>query len=167
MKIENSRRVDPLPHLILLDVGMIAELTRRDLSNVREFFASLTSLDGERMGRTMLTMSEQQTCPNPSAFIDEVREKFRKWSETDLAEHTGEVFGELMDAIRRHHVHMEGSVSTVVVTALVLEGWSSKLDPDLKIMDTLREMLPQDWTGRVSRIVDRIVDRWSASVSVL
>jgi aarF domain-containing kinase len=40
---------------------------------------------------------------------------------------------------------------------MVLEGWSSKLDPSLRIMDTLKEMLPMDWADRMSRTVDRFV----------
>ncbi len=55
-------------------------------------------------------------------------------------------------------VTLKSTVSTVVVTTLVLEGWSSKLNPDLHIMDTLREMLAAaDWRERIGRTVDRII----------
>jgi hypothetical protein len=36
-------------------------------------------------------------------------------------------------------------------------GWSTKLNPDIRIMETLREMLPMDWRERMSRTVDKLV----------
>lgn len=52
---------------------------------------------------------------------------------------------------------LKSTVSTVVVTTLVLEGWSSRLHPDLSIMDTLRDVLGSDWRARMSKTVDRIM----------
>ena len=34
-------------------------------------------------------------------------------------------------------------MSTVVVTTLVLEGWSTKLNPNIRILDTLKRTLPR------------------------
>lgn len=53
-------------------------------------------------------------------------------------------------------VTLKSTVSTVVVTTLVLEGWSRELDPDLHIMDALRDMLAIDWKERLSRAVDKV-----------
>ena len=50
-------------------------------------------------------------------------------------------------------VALKGVVSTVVVTTLVLEGWSSKLNPDIKIMDKLQELLPLSYGERVSKFI--------------
>jgi len=41
----------------------------------------------------------------------------------------------------RTQVTLRSTVSTVVVTTLVLEGWSSKLNPELRILDYVRDML--------------------------
>ena len=38
-------------------------------------------------------------------------------------------------------VHLASEVCSVVVTALVLEGWSAKLDPDVCIMEQIRMIL--------------------------
>ena len=38
-------------------------------------------------------------------------------------------------------MHLASEVCTVVVTALVLEGWSSRLDPDVRIMEQIRHVL--------------------------
>ena len=37
---------------------------------------------------------------------------------------------------------MPGHICAVVVTTLVLEGWSSKLDPSHSVMDQARSALP-------------------------
>ena len=50
-------------------------------------------------------------------------------------------------------VNLKGVVSTVVVTTLVLEGWSSKLNPDIRILDKLQELLPLSWSERTQNLI--------------
>lgn len=38
---------------------------------------------------------------------------------------------------------------------MVLEGWSTKLNPDIRILDTLRDILPQAWGVRFGKALDR------------
>ncbi len=59
---------------------------------------------------------------------------------------------------------LKSTVSTVVVTTLVLEGWSSKLNPDMKILDSMRDVLATDWRDRVGRAVDKIMASGSLAV---
>ncbi len=54
-------------------------------------------------------------------------------------------------------ITLRSSVSTVLVSSLVLEGWSSKLDPHVKILDSMRELLAADWADRISLAVDKIM----------
>ena len=63
----------------------------------------------------------------------------------------------MIETIRQHQVTLKSTVSTVVVTTLVLEGWSSRLHPDLSILDGLRDVLATDWRARISKTVDRIM----------
>lgn len=51
-------------------------------------------------------------------------------------------------------VNLKGVVSTVVVTTLVLEGWSTKLNPDIRILDALRRMLPRPYTEHLAMSAD-------------
>lgn len=51
-----------------------------------------------------------------------------------------QVVAEMMDTIRRHQVPLKGVISTVVISTVVLEGWSTKLDPDIRIMESLKEV---------------------------
>lgn len=55
---------------------------------------------------------------------------------------------------------MRGVVSTIAVTTIVLEGWSSKLNPDIKIMAALRDNLPLDWRDRMSIVVDKFMSEY-------
>lgn len=48
---------------------------------------------------------------------------------------------------------LKGVVSTVVVTTLVLEGWSSKLNPDIRILEKLQDLLPLSWPERTQRFI--------------
>jgi aarF domain-containing kinase len=63
----------------------------------------------------------------------------------------------MMEKIRQHQVNLKGVVSTVVVTTMVLEGWSTKLNPDIKIMDALRDILPMSWNERIARTTDKVM----------
>lgn len=74
-----------------------------------------------------------------------------------ISEHTSEIISDMMEKIRVHQVNLKGVVSTVVVTTMVLEGWSTKLNPDIKIMDALRDILPMSWNERIARTVDKQV----------
>lgn len=47
-------------------------------------------------------------------------------------------------------VNLKGVVSTVVVTTLVLEGWSTKLNPNIRILDALKKMLPRPYSEHLA-----------------
>lgn len=57
------------PHLIFLDVGMTAELSKNDQINLLEFFKAVARRDGRTAAESALRLSKKQKCPNPEAFI--------------------------------------------------------------------------------------------------
>lgn len=57
------------PHVIFLDVGMTAELSKSDRVNLLEFFKAVARRDGRTAAECTLRLSKQQNCPNPQAFI--------------------------------------------------------------------------------------------------
>lgn len=59
----------PRPHVIFLDVGMTAELSRKDRVTLLEFFKAVALRDGRTAAECTLKLSKQQNCPNPEAFI--------------------------------------------------------------------------------------------------
>lgn len=57
------------PHVIFLDVGMTAELFKKDRVNLIEFFKAVALQDGRAAAEHTLKFSKHQSCPNPTAFI--------------------------------------------------------------------------------------------------
>ena len=58
------------PHIIFLDVGMTAELSKNDRVNLVEFFKAVARRDGRTAAECTLRLSRRQNCPNPKAFIE-------------------------------------------------------------------------------------------------
>eukprot|EP00878_Enallax_costatus_P020859 GHUV01022068.1.p2 GENE.GHUV01022068.1~~GHUV01022068.1.p2 ORF type:complete len:111 (+),score=37.55 GHUV01022068.1:507-839(+) len=102
-------------------------------------------------------MSEMHTCPNPDGFVRSLSDMFNNLDPEKIRTRTSEVLQDMIEELRQHQVTLKSTVSTVVVTTLVLEGWSKELNPDLHIMDTLRDMLAMDWKDRISRAVDKVM----------
>lgn len=63
-RLENSR-----PHVVFIDVGMTAELSKNDRVNLIEFFKAVACRDGQTAAERTLRLSKRQNCPNPVAFI--------------------------------------------------------------------------------------------------
>ncbi|KAK4751987.1 hypothetical protein SAY87_020785 [Trapa incisa] len=147
------------PHVVFLDVGMTAELSKSDQINLLGFFKAVARRDGRTAAECALRLSKRQNCPNPEAFIEEVEEAFTFWGtpEGDLV-HPAECMQELLEKVRRHQVNIDGNVTTVMVTTLVLEGWQRKLDPTYNVMDTLQTLLLRaDWAKSLSYTIDGLM----------
>ncbi|KAL4369720.1 hypothetical protein GQ457_05G029670 [Hibiscus cannabinus] len=158
-KASRKRLLKSKPHVIFLDVGMTAELSNGDRLNLLEFFKAVALRDGRTAAECTLRLSQQQNCPNPKAFIEEVEEAFTFWGtqEGDLV-HPAECMQQLLEKVRRHRVNIDGNVCTVMVTTLVLEGWQRKLDPGYNIMQTLQTLLLKaDWAKSLSYTIDGLM----------
>lgn len=57
------------PHVVFLDVGMTAELSKNDRLNILEFFKAVAKRDGRTAAECTLKFSRYQSCPDPNAFI--------------------------------------------------------------------------------------------------
>ncbi|KAI3741096.1 hypothetical protein L1987_58763 [Smallanthus sonchifolius] len=158
-KSSRKRIFKSKPHLVFLDVGMTAELSNSDRINLLEFFKAVARRDGATAAKCTLRLSKQQNCPNPQAFIKEVKESFDFWGtpEGDIV-HPADAMHQLLEQVRRHRVNVDGNVSTVMVTTLVLEGWQRKLDPDYDIMHTLQTLLlKEDWAKSLTYTIERLM----------
>ncbi|XP_075477108.1 uncharacterized protein LOC142518247 [Primulina tabacum] len=147
------------PHVIFIDVGMTAELSNYDRSNLLEFFKAVARRDGRTAAQCTLRLSKKQNCPNPEAFIQEVKESFDFWGtrEGDLV-HPAECMLQVLEQVRRHKVNVDGNVCAVMVTILVLEGWQRKLDPDYDMMHTLQTLLlKSDWAKSLSYTIEGLM----------
>ncbi|ONI10211.1 hypothetical protein PRUPE_4G034900 [Prunus persica] len=158
-KSSRKRLFKSKPHVIFLDVGMTAELSKSDRVNLVEFFKAVALRDGRTAAECTLRLSKQQKCPDPKAFIEEVEESFAFWGtpEGDLV-HPAECMQQLLEKVRRHRVNVDGNVCTVMVTTLVLEGWQRKLDPGYNVMQTLQTLLLKaDWAKSLSYTIEGLM----------
>lgn len=147
------------PHVVFIDVGMTAELSKTDRVILLEFFEAIARRNGRKVAECTLQLSKQQNCPNPQAFIQEVKESFDFWAtpEGDLV-HPADAMHQLLEKVRHHKVNIDGNVCTVIVTTLVLEGWQRKLDPDYDVMRTLQTLLfKADWAKSLSYTIEGLM----------
>ncbi|XP_051133685.1 uncharacterized protein LOC127253252 isoform X2 [Andrographis paniculata] len=147
------------PHVVFLDVGMTAELSKNDRVNLLEFFKAVACRDGRKAALSTLSLSKKQSCPKPDAFIQEVTESFDFWGtpEGELI-HPAECMQQLLEKVRHHKVNIDGNVCTVMVTVLVLEGWQRKLDPGYDVMHTLQTLLlKSDWAESLSYTIEGLM----------
>lgn len=130
------------PHVVFLDVGMTAELSKRDRMNLISFFKALVLHDGRTAAESTLKLSKRQNCPNPEAFIEEVDSCFNFWDSSGGCRiDSADRIQKLMELVRHHKVNIDGDICTVIVTTLVLEGWQKKLDPKYNVMETMQKLL--------------------------
>ncbi|KAI7733003.1 hypothetical protein M8C21_024994 [Ambrosia artemisiifolia] len=130
------------PHVVFLDVGMTAELCKKDRVNLIEFFKAIALQNGRAAAEHTLKFSKHQSCPNPAAFIKDVEKSFKLWSSAEGDSlNPADCMQQLLEQVRRHRVNIDGNVCTVIVTTLVLESWQRKLDPEYDVMHTLQDLL--------------------------
>ncbi|GMH24917.1 hypothetical protein Nepgr_026760 [Nepenthes gracilis] len=158
-KYPQKRLAKSKPHVIFLDVGMTAELSKMDQVNLLELFKAVARRDGRTAAECTLRFSKQQNCPNPEAFIKVVEEYFIFWAtpEGDLV-HPADAMQQLLEQVRHHKVNIDGNVCNVIVTTLVLEGWQRKLDPKYDMMHALQTMLfKAEWAKSLSYTIEGVM----------
>ncbi|KAL3699967.1 hypothetical protein R1sor_017989 [Riccia sorocarpa] len=130
------------PNIILLDVGMTAELSFRTRQVLINLFEAIARKDGRNVAKWTLQFSDNQSCPDPEAFTRDVDLKFKEYlSIRGTPKNTGECMTELFDQVRKHRVNIDGDVCTVMVTTLILESWQRKLAPDLDVIRMVGDLL--------------------------
>lgn len=131
-----------LPQIILLDVGMIVELSQRNRLILSELFKAAALRDGKTVAKCMLEFSREQRCPDPEQFVRNVDEKFKRYLAVEgSAKNTGECMTDLFNDVRQHHVTIDGDICTVMVSTLIYEGWQRKLDPNMDMLDMFNKQL--------------------------
>uniref|UniRef100_A0A7S0QZ96 ABC1 atypical kinase-like domain-containing protein n=1 Tax=Pyramimonas obovata TaxID=1411642 RepID=A0A7S0QZ96_9CHLO len=141
------------PKLVLLDAGMVMELSTTYKEHIVDFFKAIADMDGTKVATELLKFSDKG-CEAPD-FVSDMGEVF---SQMRLMHEAGKIVtdgvSECLDTVRRHQVRVSTELLAVVTTALVLEGWSSHLDPELRILNVLKDLLET-----AEKIQGRIVQR--------
>ena len=136
----------PRPHITLLDTGMSTSLAAQDRKTLYDFFESISALDGAYVAETSLKMStkplDAQSFPSKPQFVHEIEELFKDFraymAANDDLPPAADCMVSLLDIFRKHRVGMKSELSVVIATVFMMEGWASQLDPDLKVMKTMR-----------------------------
>ena len=142
-----------IPRIVLLDVGMTTRLTAAEQGNLVQFFDTLTHMDGHRIAESILTFAD--AVDDATGFKHSMRVLFENLEPEQLRRNTQEVIGNMMDTIREHNIQIPGVVSNVIISTVVLEGWSSKLDPSIRILESVKQFLPEAVEERLRRVIER------------
>lgn len=124
--------------IILLDCGMATRLSRRNQANLVDFFSAISNGDGEQVAKSILSFSANQSCEQPDRFIDSLVHTFHK-TYSDFVD-LSTCIQEMLECVRCYRVNIEAEVSSYIVTTIVLEGWSSALDPNLDMRGVLHNL---------------------------
>ena len=131
-------RADSMPQLVVLDVGMTTELKKDDSMNVLSFFQAITQQDGDSLAKCVLLLSTNG-CENPKAFRSEMASRFHTYQQAQNNANLSDCMTDLLNIVRKHRVSFNGDVFNVIMTTVVLEGWSCKLNPNISLISMIKK----------------------------
>jgi aarF domain-containing kinase len=146
--------------LAIIDVGMTVSLQRHHYLALIQLYDGIAELDGTTVGKSMLKLRYHETNVRDldlDTFRSDIEGIFRDMDRKQFREQTQEVCGCVLEAMRRHRVTMDAAASSVLLTTLALEGWATKLDPDIRILEKICELIPRDFVHRIPAVVDLLV----------
>lgn len=132
-----------LPELVMLDAGLVSELSPKNLRNFLDLFSAIAMFDGRQAGALMVERCRTpELVTNKEGFVDTIDDivknvKSDKFSLASL--NIGDVLNKVLKAVRKYHVKMEPDFVDTVLSILILEGIGRRLDPDL---DLFRSAIP-------------------------
>jgi aarF domain-containing kinase len=135
------------PSIILLDAGMATRLSEEDQVNMVGLFEAFSRLDARDVADwTLRFAGEGQGCTDPEAFREELGRHFARLQAADAfrpgdASNGAEALASVLESVRVHGVTLPGHICATVVTTLVLEGWSHKLDPAHSTLSEVKRII--------------------------
>lgn len=131
------------PEIVFLDTGLVTELDDENRRNFIELFRAVAEFDGYKAGRLMV-----ERCKSPELVVDDETFALKiqhlvlsvKSQTFSLAQiKISDILSEVLQAVRTHHVRLEGDFINTVLSILLLEGIGRQLDPN---MDLFKGALP-------------------------
>ncbi|XP_062245929.1 uncharacterized aarF domain-containing protein kinase 2 [Platichthys flesus] len=140
-----SVRPDPFPlQLVLLDAGIVAQLSDHDLANFKAVFTAVVLRQGERVAELILNHARANECQDVPQFkkemaqlVDHAVTNTLSLEKIKVADLLSRVFGLLI----KHKVKLESNFASIVFAIMVLEGLGRSLDPNLDILDLAKPLL--------------------------
>ncbi|CAJ0584371.1 unnamed protein product, partial [Mesorhabditis spiculigera] len=132
------------PTLILLDAGIAMSQTPENRERFRQMFKYIIGNKGYEAGKFFLTYKpEIQQCKDPDAFCKDI-EKLVAKARVDSLKHTINVtqtFNDMFMILWKHHVMIDSSFTSVMLSMMVLEGFGRTLDPKLDLFKCAQPFL--------------------------
>jgi len=126
--------------VIILDLGLTAELDEAARRAFALFFASWASRDGKTMAKLMSELSPSAKVADYGAYEREVQEFVGRYHGKALGEvQVSTVAFDMFNILRRHRVRVNPVYTMCNVAIAVTEGIGKQLDPKL---DLVQEALP-------------------------
>ncbi|CAG5957735.1 unnamed protein product [Menidia menidia] len=140
-----SVRPEPCPiQLVLLDAGIVAQLSDHDLANFKAVFTAVVLRQGERVAELILNHARANECQDVPRFkremaelVDHAVSNTLALGKIQVADLLSRVFGLLI----KHKVKLESNFASIVFAIMVLEGLGRSLDPTLDILDLAKPLL--------------------------
>ncbi|KAI9569460.1 hypothetical protein HD554DRAFT_2020365 [Boletus coccyginus] len=146
-----------IPEIVFIDAGLVTTLNSTNRKNFLDLFHAVAEFDGYRTGQLMV-----ERCRSPELAIDteafalkmqhivlNVKRKTFSLGQIKISD----ILEDVLKAVRRHHVKMEGDFINTVISILLLEGIGRRLDPSLDLFKSAlpilrqlgRQMTTQEW----------------------
>ncbi|KYR01542.1 putative protein serine/threonine kinase [Tieghemostelium lacteum] len=125
------------PKLVLLDVGLVTQLTKSDNAHFKELFTEVLKGNGKAGAELIIKYSREAQCTEQEMY--EFKEKlghiFNAVQNSKISEvHIGHLMGDVLSLVREYHVKIESNFATLVMGTIILEGLGKQLDPNLSLL---------------------------------
>ena len=142
----------PEPQFVLVDAGMVAELSSYEREAFVGFFNAMGAGDGAEAGRSVLAFGNGNAgmaASERAGFVDAMSALFSdKCKGYGTNVNLGDVLRETLTLVRVHHVGIDANFATLVINALCIEGLAQQLTPEACLLDEVGPMLrAHKWLG--------------------
>lgn len=146
-----SIRPNPSPfQLVLLDGGIVSQLSEHDLANFKAVFTAVVMRKGEKVAELILHHARANECQDVPQFkkemaqlVDHALSNTLALGKIQVADLLSRVFGLLI----KHKVKLESNFASIVFAIMVLEGLGRSLDPNLDILELAKPLLIKNCTA--------------------
>eukprot|EP00045_Choanoeca_perplexa_P006638 m.57229 g.57229 ORF g.57229 m.57229 type:complete len:557 (+) comp13713_c0_seq1:193-1863(+) len=123
--------------ILLLDGGIVTEMTKKDRINFIDLFGAIVQKDGRECGRLMLSRARLHDCDDPEGFIDSVGVLVAEACDTGMKLNkvrVGELLQRVLGLMCTYRVKIESNFTNVLIGIMVAEGVGRSLDPEVDLM---------------------------------
>ncbi|TMS05670.1 putative aarF domain-containing protein kinase 2 [Larimichthys crocea] len=127
-----SIRPEPCPlQLVLLDAGIVAQLSDYDLANLKAVFTAVVLRKGERVAELILHHARSNECKDVPQFKKEMSQLVDHSLSNTLSLgkiQVGDLLSKVFGLLIKHKVKLESNFASIVFAIMVLEGLGSEVD---------------------------------------